>query len=249
MDTINPNKTILEGGLNGEVSGRANLTSGINGAALYLDGIKQSVEFNEGLSSCLLGLHDCRDGSTLSVWVRVGWKDVESTQMLHYITSGSYASSACGIGIYKRDSSIYVIYKTGKKKWEVESQKVSNGDWNHVTVTWSEAGKLYLYLNGSLAVDGQKPSLLSRGCSRAAGPLTLGRPNHDKDLSKLYGEVHLDDLLLWEEEKSALFVKQLWLSYSSKYISMILCMRTIQYIQTMSLHVDVTYYIPTGRYL
>ena len=83
-------------------------------------------------------------------------------------------------------------------------------DWFHFTMVYHGPNKgVTQYINGALAgVNGQIHGL---GLNTGSGSMVLGR--REKNADKLYADLKMDDLTLWDEEFDADDVRNLYNAY------------------------------------
>ncbi|CAH1775103.1 unnamed protein product, partial [Owenia fusiformis] len=205
MDSLKSKTEIVGKGIIGFALRDPEIVDGIVNKALYLNGLDQHVEFNNQAvdSVCLKELDDCKLGLTLSLWIKLGFKEASGSQILHYISTGGHKIGNTGIAMYQRYDRLVVYIRTHKKEWHVTTS-VEKNVWNMVAFTWSKEQDLTMYINGSKADHGQYYPLKAVEIDEDAmeDGLTLGGPNDlllkNEMFSTDLGEAYMDDLYIWD---------------------------------------------------
>ena len=112
-----------------------------------------------------------------------------------------------------------VIYGVEKEKeeedpswmmWEVENLAgVSTHEWFHLGTTWRKDGNLKVYVNGFVAAETSNRIWQTNKEHQVIireSKMQLGK---DAFLDKYYGNFTIDELLIWNYEKSELQMEQL----------------------------------------
>ena len=173
---------------------------------LAIDDDTGFVNFGDQRDLCVGNLDHCTNGFTVALWLRTSTQ----TGKKFFISSGAQTTMSHGIAVYKHDGKVGSTFKTSSgQRWDAEGTFVLNPTtWYHMAVTWSLTSGLTMYVNGVKVVEATVSTSTDSGTSLRN--LVLGRSNNVNQESyqfTAYG--HYDDMRVYYEEKSAVFISNI----------------------------------------
>ena len=113
---------------------------------------------------------------------------------LQFISGGIIIRTGnAGFHVYVDGGKFFITYQGVDKSWTIERGCIPMGVF-HVTATWSEAGGLSYYENGTLVISAQKLNQSSIS-GNFDDVITVG---YEKTTSgETYSSLVIDDLIIW----------------------------------------------------
>jgi len=118
----------------------ARLVPGKIGNAVSLDGGREFVDLGIPNDKCLANINRCKQGITISLWVKA-----------RKLENGVYILSSPSYSLYYRDGRLFAKLNSNGKSWEVSTPKFLADRWHNVDMTWTPEKGLALYLDGTIA--------------------------------------------------------------------------------------------------
>ena len=193
MDSIT-NNVIIGKNIKGTVH-NAQLVQGVSGMALSLNGVNSSVSLDNHRAECFGNLHLCLHGYTLSL--RLKMEDVVGRVNEFYISNGGEDFRySHGIALFRTRARLRCIFRDQTKRWAVWANPLQApvGKWLCVTLTWSKADGLTMYIGGRFVQKDTKTSAVKLW-SNTKNNFVIGRSSAGKD----YGKGLIDELHFWPQ--------------------------------------------------
>ena len=164
---------------------------------------------------CFGDLEDCIEGYTLAMWVRTGQRIAHT---MYYFSSGGQTYASHGVVWYRRNDKLNCWFRLFNELWKV-SAAMDALTWYHFTTTWLHGLGARMYRDGVL-VDIQPNAIYIHHHDQGFNDVTLGKANR----GDTYGEVFLDDMIVYEHIINTELVKYVYMSYfywtfKSRYIN------------------------------
>lgn len=146
----------------------AKIVPGKIGNAVSLDGTGQYVDLGVPNDKCLVNIDQCKNGLTMSMWIKA-----------RELVDGSYFLSAPSYSLFYRDDKLVSRFHSDGKTWEVSSPNFKADRWHNVEVSWTPEKGLGLFLDGSKEAF---TDIWTRTQSDAPrrGAVYVGREQHDE---------------------------------------------------------------------
>ena len=202
-------------GLKGSMTGQPPKVPGINGHAMYFNGIDQTVNLGKHWGECFGDLSLCLQGQTIAFWFKYGGTKTtsSSTGENYFLSGGGQTRSSHGVAFYQLNAQFVSSYRKPNGELWMTNMALDNDNWSHVTATWSYGKGLRMYINGKLKV--QKANFAYSAPRTAVNyGVYLGRASN-ADSNVLKGEFFMDELLFWEMALSDDQVTKLFETYKN----------------------------------
>ncbi|XP_021368526.1 uncharacterized protein LOC110460117 isoform X2 [Mizuhopecten yessoensis] len=115
----------------------AKIVPGKIGNAVSLAGTGQYVDLGVPDDKCLADINQCKNGLTMSLWIKS-----------RELVDGSYFVSAPSYSLFYRDGELVARFHSDGKTWQVSSPNFQADRWHNVEVSWTPEKGLALYLDG-----------------------------------------------------------------------------------------------------
>ena len=214
---INNNSVIFGGSVHGSlVQGNLNISSGFYGNSLQLDG-ETIISLGSARIGCFLSPDKCPNGFTISMWIYNMYNNSETyTDNTYYISSGGHSELSYGVDIFRKKDHDHLGIKTRSNRYHC-SFVMPALKWSHLTVTWYDlpdnpVDAVRVYVDGVDESTDAEVDADDYRVTSAYNHILLGYPNSDN--TDRFMEAQIDELIFWDEWKSASFVSNVYNHYT-----------------------------------
>ena len=211
-DIYYPFDELVEGEIlgftNGIIEGDAPLVEGKVGNAVYTNGFNQSVNLGNVRHTCLGNITKCKNGLSVSLWVKP-----YGTGVVFLMTNGGHTHRSIGINLMQKAPGLLITIRNETGYWQAENVPFEPGHWYHIMMVWVPNTVARLYLNGCLARETYVFAKKASNKNRVENDLMLGASNIPGDINKYRAEMTMDDLKMWDAVMDDNKVWEIFMSY------------------------------------
>lgn len=160
----------------------ARLVPGKIGNAVSLNGYGQYVDIGEHNDRCLANSRRCRDGMTISMWIKA-----------RRLTSDTYFLSSPSYALFYKDNRLHAKFNYKDKVWEVFTPDFTADRWHNVEMSWTEENGLALYIDGEQEARSSRPMERMQGDQPDSTTVLIGK----SDKTARTAAADVDELQFW----------------------------------------------------
>ncbi|XP_062614011.1 uncharacterized protein LOC134275752 isoform X2 [Saccostrea cucullata] len=212
MNTLIGRTSVNPSGLDANIDGSNGLPKTVKGAmgnAIRIRGRREWLQVSGPghRHECFGDLEKCHKGYTLGLWVK--FNNIGDTKGI-YLSNGGHSSNSHGIAMTYKLGELGFMFRTKSGLyWNVKYDNLLEDKWYHVTVTWTNAMGVKLYINGDLVSETKTPEQrLAIARKPRFNEFLIGRSNDRTGLDSL-GTITVDELKFWSEYKDEFQVPEI----------------------------------------
>ena len=193
---------------NGTVEGDAPLVKGKVGKAVYTNGFNQSVNLGNVRHTCMGNITKCKNGLSISVWVKP-----YGTGVRVFMTNGGHTHRSIGINLMQKNPGFLITIRNETGFWQAENVQFEPGHWYHIMMVWVPNTVARLFVNGCLAKEAYTFVKITGNRNPNENNFMIGASNTPSDLNKYRAEMSMDELKLWDAVMDDNKVWEVFMSY------------------------------------
>lgn len=160
----------------------AKLVPGIIGKAVSLNGSGQYVDIGKHNDRCLANSKKCKDGMTISMWIKA-----------RRLVSDTYFLSSPSYSLFYKDNRLHARFNFKNKVWEVYTPEFRQDRWHNVEMSWTQKDGLALFIDGEQEGRSSRPRERMQGDQPDSESVLLGK----SDKTARTAAADIDEVQFW----------------------------------------------------